>query len=92
MLVITFFYDLVQNRIKYVCIKMTGFMNLPRLQHCSDSAAVYVVNAALFTAVSEDSKEHCIRTEKNFSFPPTAAKSCSILQQSGNKLQLQSLA
>ena len=67
-------------------------MNLPRLQHCSDSAAVYVVNAALFTAVSEDSKEHCIRTEKKFFFPPTAAKSCSILQQSGNKLQLQSLA
>ena len=23
------FYDLVQNRIKYVCIKITGFMNVP---------------------------------------------------------------
>ena len=27
------FYDLVQNRIKYVCIKMMGFMNVPWVQH-----------------------------------------------------------
>ena len=51
------FYSPLQRWIKYISIKITAFVNLPQLQHCSDGSAVDVVNAALFTAVSEDSKE-----------------------------------